>query len=76
MVNDNQMSGSNSITIFHQIICGLKEKTDKLISLCPQILPIFCVFLNTTHQNLPRILPAKKTEATQFHYIKHNMHRR
>jgi len=32
MVNDNQMSGSNSITIFHQNICGLKGKTDELMS--------------------------------------------
>jgi hypothetical protein len=32
MVNDNQMLGSNSITIFNQNICGLKEKTDDLIS--------------------------------------------
>ena len=32
MVNDNQMLGSNSITIFNQNICGLKGKTDELIS--------------------------------------------
>jgi hypothetical protein len=32
MVNDNQMLGSNSITILHQNICGLKGKTDELIS--------------------------------------------
>jgi hypothetical protein len=30
MVNDGQMLGSNSITIFHQSICGLKEKMDVL----------------------------------------------
>jgi hypothetical protein len=32
MVNDKQMLGSNSITIFHQNICGLKGKTDDLTS--------------------------------------------
>jgi hypothetical protein len=32
MVNDNQMLGSNSITIFHQNICGFKGKMDELIS--------------------------------------------
>jgi len=32
MVYDNQMSGSNSVTMFHQNIRGLKKKTDKLIS--------------------------------------------
>jgi len=32
MVKDNQMLGSNSVTIFHQNICGLRGKTDELIS--------------------------------------------
>jgi len=32
MVKSNQMSSSNSITLFHQNICGLKGKTDELIS--------------------------------------------
>ena len=32
MAKDNQMSGSNSVTIFHQNICGLRRKTDELIS--------------------------------------------
>ena len=32
MVKDNQMSGSNSVTIFHQNICGLRGKTDELLS--------------------------------------------
>jgi hypothetical protein len=32
MVNDNQMLGSNSITIFHQNICVLKGKMNEWIS--------------------------------------------
>jgi hypothetical protein len=32
VVNDNQMAGINSVTIFHQNICGVREKTDKLTS--------------------------------------------
>ena len=32
MVKYNQMSSSISITIFHQNICGLKGKTDELVS--------------------------------------------
>jgi hypothetical protein len=32
MVNDNLMTGINSITIFHQNICGLREKMDELTS--------------------------------------------
>jgi len=32
MVKDHHMSRSISITIFHQNICGLKEKTDELIN--------------------------------------------
>jgi len=32
MVNDNQMFGSNSVTKFNQNICGLKGKTDELVS--------------------------------------------
>jgi len=32
MVNDKQMLGSKSITIFHQNICGLRGKMDELIS--------------------------------------------
>jgi len=43
MVKDNQMSSSNSITIFHQNICGLKGKTDELISsMSPDIPHILC----------------------------------
>jgi hypothetical protein len=47
MVNDNQVIDSNSVTIFHQNICGLRRKTDELISF-----PIFCVFMNTNLKNL------------------------
>ena len=43
MVNDEQMLGNNSITIFHQNICGLKGKTDELISSMSQNSPhILC----------------------------------
>jgi len=43
MVNDNQMSGSNSITIFHQNIRGLKGKTDELkSSMSPNFPHILC----------------------------------
>ena len=43
MVNDNQRSSSNSITIFHQNICGLKGKTGELISsMSPHFPHILC----------------------------------
>jgi len=43
MVKDNQMSGSNSITVFHQNICGLRGKTDELISsMSPDFPHILC----------------------------------
>jgi len=43
MVNDNQILGSNSITIFHQNICGLNGKTDELTSsLSPNFPHILC----------------------------------
>jgi hypothetical protein len=32
MVDNNQMIHINSIIIFHQNICGLRKKTDELIS--------------------------------------------
>jgi len=32
MVNDNQMTGINSIAIFHQNICALREKMDEFTS--------------------------------------------
>jgi hypothetical protein len=43
MINYNQMIGSNSITIFHQNICGLRGKTDKLLSsVFPNLPHILC----------------------------------
>jgi len=43
MVKDNKMTGINSITIFHQNICGLREKTDKLkSSMYPNFPHILC----------------------------------
>ena len=43
MVNDNQRSGSDSIIIFHQNICGLKRKMDELISsMSPNFPHILC----------------------------------
>ena len=43
MVKDNQMSSGTSITIFHQNICGLKGKTDELISsMSPDFPHILC----------------------------------
>ena len=43
MVKDNQMSSSNSITIFHQNICGFKRRTDEFISsMFPDFLYILC----------------------------------
>jgi len=43
MVKDNQMLSSNSISIFHQNICGLKVKTDELVSSMSQNFPhILC----------------------------------
>jgi exonuclease III len=44
MVNDNFNPDSNSLTIYHQNICGLKGKTDDLInSMCPNLRHIFCL---------------------------------
>jgi len=43
MVKDNQISSGTSITIFHQNICGLKGKTDELISsMSPDFPHILC----------------------------------
>ena len=43
MVNDNQMTGVNSLTIFHQNICCLRGKTDELTSsTLPNCLHILC----------------------------------
>ena len=43
MVYDNQITGVNSLTIFHQNICGLREKTDELTrSMLPNCLHILC----------------------------------
>ena len=43
MVNDNQMTGVNSLTIFHQNICGLRGKTDELTSsMLPNCQHILC----------------------------------
>jgi len=43
MVKDNQMLGSNSITIFHQNIFGLRGKTDEFISsMSPDFLHNLC----------------------------------
>jgi hypothetical protein len=43
MVNDNEMLASNAITIFHQNICGLKGKTDELLSsMSPNFPHILC----------------------------------
>ena len=58
MVKDNQMSGSNSVTIFHQNICGLREKTDELIS---SISPHFPHILCFSEHHL------KKPELDQIH---------
>ena len=43
MVNDNVNLDSNSLTIYHQNICGLKGKTDELISsMSPNLPHILC----------------------------------
>ena len=43
MVKDNKMTGINSITIFHQNICGLRKKTDELkSSIYPNFPHILC----------------------------------
>ena len=43
MVNDNFNLDSNSLTIYHQNICGLKGKTDELISsMSPNLPHIVC----------------------------------
>ena len=43
MVKDNKTTGINSITIFHQNICGLREKTDELkSSMYPNFPHILC----------------------------------
>ena len=43
MVKDKQMSSSNSITIFHHSVCGLKGKTDELVSsMSPDFPHILC----------------------------------
>ena len=43
MVNDNFNVDSNSFTIYHQNICGLKDKTDELISsMSPNLPQILC----------------------------------
>jgi hypothetical protein len=43
MVNDNFNLDSNSLTIYHQNICGLKAKTDELISsMSPKLPHILC----------------------------------
>jgi exonuclease III len=43
MVNDNFNLDSNSFTIYHQNICGLKGKTDELISsMSPNLPQILC----------------------------------
>ena len=45
MVNDNQMTGVNSLTLVHQNICGLRGKSDELTgSMLPNCPHIF-VFL-------------------------------
>jgi hypothetical protein len=44
MVNDNKMLGINSITMFHQNICGLKGKMDELISSMFPNSHILCFF--------------------------------
>jgi len=55
MVNDNQILGCNSITIFHQNICGLKGKMDELLYSMSSDSPHILVFLNTTSKNLNSI---------------------
>jgi len=43
MVNSNFNLDSNSLTIYHQNICGLKGKTDELISaMSPNLPHILC----------------------------------
>jgi exonuclease III len=49
MVNDNQMTGINSITTFHQNICGLREKTDELTS---SLFPYFPCILRFSEHHL------------------------
>ena len=44
MVNDKYNLDSNSFAIYHQNICGLKGKTDELISsMCPNLPHILCL---------------------------------
>ena len=44
MGNNNQMPNSNSITILHQNICGLKKKTNELIgSMFPDLPHVLCI---------------------------------
>jgi exonuclease III len=43
MVNDNLGSSRNTVTIFHQNICGLRRKTDELIStISPNFPHVLC----------------------------------
>jgi hypothetical protein len=44
VVNDNQILGCNSITIFHQNICGLKGKMDELLYSMPPNSPHILFF--------------------------------
>jgi hypothetical protein len=58
MVNDNQMTSINSITIFHQNIYGLREKIDELTS---SVFPNFPHILCFSEHHL------KKFELDQIH---------
>jgi hypothetical protein len=51
MVNDNQLIGINSVTIFHQNICGLREKTDELTS---SVFPNFPHILHFSEHHLKK----------------------
>jgi len=43
MVDDNQGSTNNTVTILHQNICGLRRKTDELISsISPNFPQVLC----------------------------------
>jgi hypothetical protein len=52
MVDDSFIIGANPMILFHQNICGLRKKVDKLIS--------------SVHSNLPHILCLSENHLRQF----------
>ena len=55
MVNDNFNVDSNSLTMYRQNICGLKRKTDELISSTSPNLPLILCYSDHKHTELDQI---------------------